>query len=498
MSAGPPHLLAIDAGTTGVTALVFDRDLRRVRGGYREFAQRFPAPGYVEHEAAAILGALDAALAEALAGFDGAIAAVGVTNQRETVFAFHRGRREPLGPGLVWQDRRTAARCSELRGAGHSALVQARTGLVLDPYFSATKVEWLLRERPEVAAAARAGELAFGTVDTLVLQHLTRGAAGWLTDVTNAARTLLYDIDRRAWSPELAALFGVALDTLPEVRPSIGDFGEAHLPGGRRAPILGVAGDQQAALFGQGCWKAGTAKSTYGTGNFLVLNTGAERRDSRSGLLTTLAVGRRGEPVYALEGSVFSCGVAIQWLRDQLGFFDVSAASEALARSVPDTAGVTFVPAFTGLGAPYWDPDARAALLGLTRGTTRAHIVRAALDAIAFQCAEVVELLRADSGLPLDTLLVDGGAAANDLLMQRQADLAGLTVRRPADIEATARGAAALAGVGAGPAAGFWSDPAEAAAFQVGVRTFAPALAAPERAAELAAWRRAVQRVRSS
>ena len=493
MTAGPRHLLAIDAGTTGVTAIVFDCDLRRVRGGYREFAQRFPAPGHVEHEAAAILGALDAALAEALAGFDGAIAAVGVTNQRETVFPFHRSRREPLGPGLVWQDRRTAPRCSELRQAGHSALVQQRTGLVLDPYFSATKIEWLLRERAEVAAAARAGELVFGTVDTLVLQHLTRGAA-WQTDVTNAARTLLYDIQQRAWSPELAALFGVALDTLPEVRPSIGSFGEAHLPGGRRAPILGVAGDQQAALFGQGCWDAGTAKSTYGTGNFLVLNTGAERRTSESGLLTTLAVGRRGEPVYALEGSVFSCGVVIQWLRDELGFFEVSAASEALARSVPDSAGVTFVPAFTGLGAPYWDPDARGAILGLSRGSQRAHIVRAALDAIAFQCAEVVELLRADSGLPLATLLVDGGAAANDLLMQRQADLAGLTVRRPADIEATARGAAALAGVGAG----LWADPGDAAAFRVGVQSFAPELAPSERSRELAAWRRAVQRVLSS
>jgi glycerol kinase len=493
LTVDPAHVLAIDAGTTGVTAILFDGDLRRQRGGYREFAQRFPAPGWVEHEAGVILAAVDGALADALSGFDGQLAAVGVTNQRETVFAYDRAREEFLGPGIVWQDRRTAARCTELAAAGHLADVRRRTGLVLDPYFSATKIEWLLRERPEVGAAAGAGSLAFGTVDTLVLHHLTRGAV-WATDVTNASRTLLYDIDAREWSAPLLALFGVDAATLPEVRRSIGGFGEAHLPGGRRAPILGVAGDQQAALFGQGCFEAGSAKSTYGTGNFLMLNTGGERKDSTRGLLTTLAVSRTGEPVYALEGSVFSCGTVIQWLRDELGFFDVASASEALARSVPDAGGVTFVPAFTGLGAPYWDADARAAILGLTRGTGRAHIARAALEAIAFQCAEVMELMREASGLPLEELLVDGGAAANDLLMQMQADVAGVVVRRPADVETTARGAAGLAGVGAG----LWEDPREAAAFTSGVERFTPTLSYGARAEALFRWRRAVARVLTS
>ena len=487
-----PYLLAIDAGTTGVSALIFDRDLIGVRRAYREFSQGFPEPGRVEHPAQDILEAVDATLAEVLEGFDGQLAALGLTNQRETVFALDRATGAALGPGIVWQDRRTAGRCAELRAAGHLDMVRRRTGLVLDPYFSATKIEWMLRERPSVTAAARAGRVLFGTVDSLVAHHLTAGNE-WVTDPTNAARTLLFDIDERCWSAELCGLFGVDVGSLAECRPSAGDFGMARLPGGRRVPIRGVIGDQQAALFGQGCWDAGSAKSTYGTGNFLVLNTGEARHDSHAGLLTTLAATRRGTPCYALEGSVFSCGTAIQWLRDELGLIGDAAASEAVARSVPDTGGVTFVPAFTGLGAPHWDPDAKAAILGITRGTSGAHIVRAALDAIAFQSAEVVELLRNASGLGIDELLVDGGAASNNFLLERQAQLAHLTVLRPADVEATARGAAALAGVGAG----LWEDPSEAGAFRESPQRFEDRLAPHARDAQLVGWRSAVGRILS-
>jgi glycerol kinase len=486
------HLLAVDAGTTGVTALLFDSDLRRVRRAYREFPQGFPRPGWVEHEARDILAAVDATIAEVLDGAPGAPAAVGITNQRETVFALERSSGRALGPGIVWQDRRTAERCAALRAAGEEARVRARTGLVLDPYFSATKIEWMLRERPTVAAAASRGDLCFCTVDALLVRHLTGGTV-CATDPTNASRTLLFDIERRAWDPELAGLFGVDIAWLPEVRPSAGDFGTARLPGGATAPIRGIAGDQQAALFGQGCFDPGSFKNTYGTGCFLLLNTGTQRVASAGGLLTTLAVDRRGRPAYALEGSVFSGGLVVQWLRDQLRILDDAAQVEPLAREVEDTGGVFLVPAFAGLGAPYWDPDARAALLGLTRGTTRAHIARAALEAIAFQCAEVVELLRADVDMPVRELLVDGGAAANDLLMQLQADLAGLVVVRPPDVESTARGAAALAGV----AAGLWDDPGDAAAFAVEPERFQPVLDERARVARLADWRAAVARVRT-
>ena len=485
------ELVAIDAGTTGVTAILFDLDLRPVRKAYREFPQSFPRPGWVEHSATDILAAVDATLAELWsAGPVGEVAGVGITNQRETVFALDVGTGAALAPGIVWQDRRTSERCAELRAEGFEPRVRAKTGLVLDPYFSATKVEWLLEHGRGVRDAARAGRVRFCTVDALIVQHLTRGER-CATDPTNASRTMLFDIEERGWSEELCALFGVDPRWLPEVLPSAGDFGTARLPGGRTAPIRGVAGDQQAALFGQGCWERGSFKNTYGTGCFLVLNTGSERFDSEAGLLTTLAADRGGDPVYAVEGSVFSGGSIVQWLRDQLGILESAADSERLARSVPDTGGVFLVPAFAGLGAPYWDPDARAGLLGMTRGTSRAHVVRAALEAIAFQCAEVVELLRADTGLAVDSLLVDGGASANDFLLQCQADLAGLEVVRPRNVETTARGAAALAGVGIGA----WSDPAQAGAFAEEGARFRGALDPEERRARLAAWRAAVARV---
>ena len=484
-------LLAIDAGTTGVTCLLLDRDLRSLARAYREFPQGFPRPGWVEHSAPHILEAVDATAAEVLGAGHPPPVAVGITNQRETVFALDLEAGSALGTGIVWQDRRTAARCAELREAGHEPAFREGTGLLLDPYFSGTKIEWLLREREGVSQAAEAGRVRFCTVDALIVHHLTRGET-CATEPTNAARTLLFDIGRRAWSAELAGRLGVEPAWMPRVLPSTGDFGLAHLPGGLRAPIRGIAGDQQAALFGQGCWEAGSFKNTYGTGCFLLLNTGERRVDSPRGLLTTLAVARDGSPCFALEGSVFSGGLVVQWLRDQLGILEDAAQSEALATSVEDSGGVVLVPAFAGLGAPYWDPEARAAILGLTRGSGRAHIVRAALEAIAFQCAEIVEVLREDTGLALDELLVDGGAAANDFLLATQADLARLTVVRPPDVETTARGAAALAGVGVG----LWDDPAEAGAFRDGGERFEPGLDEDRRESRLAVWRAAVARVR--
>ncbi|MEO0649209.1 MAG: FGGY-family carbohydrate kinase, partial [Planctomycetota bacterium] len=360
-----------------------------------------------------------------------------------------------------------------------------------DPYFSGTKIQWMLENHPGLGAQAARGEVLFATVDALVVHHLTSGTVR-ATDPTNASRTLLFDIDRRRWDDDLAGLFGVDLGCLPEVRPSVGDFGVAtHAALGRAVPIRGVAGDQQAALVGQNGFAPGSFKNTYGTGCFSLVNTGAQRRDSDGGLLTTLAVGPDGGACYALEGSIFMAGAVVQWLRDQLGILPDAAASEAVARSVEDTGGVVLVPAFTGLGAPHWDPDARAAIHGMSRGTTGAHLVRAALEGIAFQNADLIELLRADSGLPLTEMRVDGGAAANDLLLQLQADLAGVRVLRPTEIEATARGAAILAGLGAGVWEGSDSVPT------LDDEAFEPAIGADERGARRELWLDAVQRTRS-
>jgi glycerol kinase len=483
-------LIGIDAGTTGVTCVLFDEGLRPLARTYREYPQHYPRPGEVEHDATELLGALDEALAELCAAPRADEArAIGVTNQRETVFPLERSTGRALRRGIVWQDRRTAERCAELRAQGLGPEVAARTGLVLDPYFSGTKIEWMLENEDGLRARAEAGEVVFVTVDTLVINHLTEGTLA--TDPTNASRTMLYDIDEQRWAPRLLELFGVREEWLPEVRPSTGAFGEARLPTGRSVPVHGVAGDQQAALHGQGCWDEGQLKVTVGTGCFLLLNTGVRRAKSEGGLLTTLAAGRTGEVVYALEGSVFVGGAVIQWLRDELDFFDDAAESEALARSVPDAGGVHLVPAFTGLGAPHWDPDARGAVLGITRGTGRAHVARAALEAIAFQNVEVIELLRSETGLRVDELLIDGGATANTLLMQLQADLARARVVRPAEAEATARGAAALAGVGAG----LLADPGEAAVFSDAPRVFEPGIAPEEALERLSGWREAVGRV---
>jgi glycerol kinase len=478
--------IGLDAGTTGVTAVLFDQELRPLARASREFQQFFPRPGWVEHDARGILAAVDATLEEVIASPHAvSLAGIGITNQRETVFALDRTSGEPLARGIVWQDRRTSERCRELQP--QAAMILGATGLPLDPYFSGTKIEWLLASVPGLQRRAEAGEVVFVTVDALIVHHLTAGAV-LATEPTNASRTMLFDIEQRQWAPELCGLFGVRPEWLPDVRPSVGDFGAW-----RSVPIRGIAGDQQAALFGHGGWAAGSAKCTFGTGTFLLINHGPARPKAPSGLLTTLAVGPAGEPVFAIEGSVFMGGAVVQWLRDQMGFIAEASDSEALARSVADTGGVYLVPAFTGLGAPHWDPDARAAILGMTRGTGRAEIVRAGLEAIAFQNAELIELLRSEAGIELESLLVDGGAAANDLLMQLQADLAGVSIVRPPAVEATARGAAGLAALGAGA----WGPSAPPSGLaESGVR-FEVELDGGARAERLLGWRAAVERVRS-
>ena len=459
---------------------------------YREFPQYFPRPGWVEHDPTEIWDAVSATLADVVGALDGvAVAAIGITNQRETVVVWDRTTGRPLHRSLVWQDRRTADRCDELRAAGHEPLVRARTGLVLDPYFSATKLEWLLTE----GGVESATSLAFGTVDSWVLWNLTGGADGGVhaTEASNASRTLLFDIDELTWSDELCALFDVPASCLPDVLPTSRRFGTTD-PGraaGLTVPVSGIAGDQQAALFGQACFDAGTSKNTYGTGSFVLVNLGASHPPPAAGLLTTVAWVLGDTPTYALEGSIFVTGAAIQWLRDGLGI--VADASEAgpLAATVPDTGGVVFVPAFTGLGSPYWDPYARGAVLGLTRGTTRAHVVRAAIEAMAWQTADVVDAIAAARGAAITELRVDGGASAMDLLCQFQADVLGVSVRRPVVRETTALGAALLAGI----AEGVWSSPEEAAGAWHEDASFAPH-PLPDLDARREQWHRGVDRAR--
>ena len=484
-------ILAIDEGTTGVTCLVIDRD-GRVRGrAYREFAQHFPRPGWVEHDPEEIWRVVRVVAREAVEAANTtleALAGLGITNQRETVVMWDRASGEPIGTAIVWQDRRTAQRCAEL--APRAAEIRDRTGLVVDPYFSATKIEWLLEHVPALERRMRAGDAVFGTVDAWLIARLTTGRS-FATDHTNASRTMLYDIARHRWDPDLLALFGVAADALPEVRASGGEFGVCDAEYfGAAIPITGVAGDQQAALFGQGCWTAGSAKNTYGTGAFLLLNTGPARAESQRGLLTTVACGPAGEPVFALEGSVFIAGAAVQWLRDGLGLFQNSMDIEALAASVPDSGGVVFVPALTGLGAPHWRSEARGAIFGITRGTTAAHLARATLEGIALQIGDLVAAMTADRGQPPGLLKVDGGAARNNLLMQLQADLTGIPVVRPQTVETTALGAAMLAGL----AVGFWRDLDEVKASWREERRFLRQRPPAWREELLARWRQAVEK----
>jgi len=454
-------VLAIDAGTTGVTALLVTADGRIAARGYEEFTQHFPQPGWVEHEPEQIWQATLAAARQALntTGVEPP-SAVGITNQRETAVLWDKRTLAAPRRAIVWQDRRTSSICDELRDAGHEPRVAELTGLRLDPYFTGTKLTWLARNDLDTWRRVEAGDVVIGTVDSYLIARLTAGKVH-ATDASNASRTLLFDLSTGAWSDELADLLQVPTSALPEVRPSSGEFGRSDPDAflGLDLPIAGVAGDQQAALFGQVCFDPGSSKCTYGTGSFVLVNTGADIVRSDAGLLTTVAWDIGDGLVYALEGAIFVTGAAIQWLRDGLRIIDTATETDALARTVDDTGGVVFVPALTGLGAPHWDPDARGAILGLTRGTTRAHIVRAALEAIAFEVRDVVDVMTRDAGVDLPELSVDGGASANDLLCQLQADQLQVPVRRPVVAETTALGAAFLAGL----ATGVWSSTGELA-----------------------------------
>ena len=486
-----PLVLALDQGTTSSRAILFDRDGTPRASAQQEFRQIFPQPGWVEHDPTEIWatqsGVLHEALAKAGAGPHD-VAAIGITNQRETTVLWERATGRPVHNAIVWQDRRTAPMCDELRAAGLAPLFAQKTGLVLDAYFSGTKLRWLLDHVDGARARAARGELAFGTIDAWLVWNLTGGRVH-CTDASNASRTLLYDIRAGNWDDELLRILDVPREVLPAVVPSAGVCGDATI-GGVRVPIAGIAGDQQAALFGQACTSPGLAKNTYGTGCFLLLNTGAHAVASRNNLLTTVAWRRPGGLDYALEGSVFIGGAVVQWLRDGLRIIDRAPEVEALAASVPDNGGVYLVPAFAGLGAPHWDAYARGTITGLTRGATRGHIARAALESIAFQSADVLAAMEKDAGITLSELRVDGGAAANDLLLQFQADILGVPVVRPQVLETTALGAAYLAGL----AVGYWQSDADVAANWRVDRRFEPAMPAA-RAAELrAAWDRAVGR----
>jgi glycerol kinase len=488
-------IVAIDAGTTGVRALAVDEAGQPRGWRYQEFPQHFPRPGWVEHDPEDIWAAVTVtvgSLAGALAASGQTIAAVGITDQRETTVVWDRRTGRPLAPAIVWQDRRTAAACEALQRAGHLPMIRRRTGLVLDPYFSATKLAWLLGEGGVTAGP----ELAFGTVDSWILFKLTGGAVH-ATDATNASRTLLYDIGELAWSEELCELFGVPAACLPEVRPSSGTFGAvaAGVVDGLAAgiPITGIAGDQQAALFGQACVEPGMTKATFGTGTFVLMNVGPTLPPPVEGLLTTVGwLLADGSVTYALEGSVFVSGAAIQWLRDGLGVITEAAETGPLAASLPDAGGVVFVPAFAGLGSPWWDPHARGTIVGITRGTGRAQLARAVVEAMAYQTRDAVDAMAAASGLAVTSIRADGGASVMDLLLQLVADQLRVDVARPRVAETTALGAAYLAGLGRG----MWSSPDEVARQWALDRLFTPEATAEAADRQYAEWRRAIERSR--
>jgi glycerol kinase len=493
-----PAILAIDQGTTGTTVLVVDQSGSILGRAYAAVEQRYPQPGWVEHDAIQIWHTVQQAATQAIRDAGSPpLDSIGITNQRETTVLWDRRTGQPVGPAVVWQCRRTAARCEALMAAGKAEEIQDRTGLVLDAYFSGTKLEWLLDSVSGLRSRAENGEILFGTIDSWLVWQLT-GGERHVTDVTNASRTLLLDIDTAAWSEQMLALLNVPAPVLPQIVPSSGVMGYTvatgeAIPAG--VPIAGLAGDQQAALFGQACFTPGTAKTTYGTGCFLLLNTGTERIRSHHRLLSTIAwqLGPQAPLEYAMEGSVFVGGAVIQWLRDELGMVATTAETAAIASSVGDTGGVYLVPAFTGLGAPHWDPDARGTLVGLTRGTKRAHIVRAALEAIAYQVADVVDAMNRDSGSSLSEMRVDGGASANDFLMQFQADLLDCPILRPSNTETTAFGAAALAGL----ATGFWSSQEAIAHIHRIERRFEPAMTTTMRGDLRSGWQAAIERTRS-
>ncbi len=486
------YILALDQGTTSSRAILFDRSGQPLSIAQKEFRQYYPQPGWVEHDAAEIwqtqLETARAVLEKQ--GISAAeVAAIGITNQRETAVLWDKRSGRPVCPAVVWQCRRTAPYCDSLKGQGLENMFREKTGLPIDAYFSATKIRWVLQNVPEAAKLAESGNLLFGTVDTWLIWNLTGGQVH-ATDYSNASRTMLFNIHTLKWDAEILELLGIPESILPKVRPSSGLFGHS-LPAlfGAAIPIAGAAGDQQAALFGQACFSPGAAKNTYGTGCFLLMNTGEKPFFSRNGLITTIAWGLKGKVTYALEGSVFVAGAAIQWLRDELGLISSAAETEGLCRSVADNCGVYLVPAFVGLGAPYWDPYARGVLTGLTRGANRAHIVRAAVESMAYQTCDVLRAMEQDAGIPLAELRADGGAAANAFLLQFQADITGVPVLRPSTLETTALGAAYLAGL----AVGYWSDFAEIRRNWQVAEAFSPVISKEEAAGLEAGWRHAVR-----
>lgn len=486
----PQYVLALDQGTTSCRAMLFDNEGRAVAIAQREFTQFFPENGWVEHDAEEIWQTQRAVMEEVVSRAPGELLAIGITNQRETVVVWDRETGKPVHPAIVWQCRRSAAMCADLKAAGLAEEIRSRTGLVIDPYFSATKLSWLLDQVPGLRARAERGEVLFGTVDSWLIWNLTGGKVH-ATDASNASRTMLYNIHTLMWDEELCRIFGIPQAMLPEVKPSSGIFGWAQVGGGGTpVPIAGVAGDQQAALFGQACHREGMLKNTYGTGCFLLMNTGEEPKHSQHGLLTTVAWQAEGRTVYALEGSVFTAGAVVQWLRDGLSLIGQASESEALAASVPDTDGVYFVPAFNGLGTPYWNPDARGMITGITRGTQKAHIVRAALEAVAFQAADVIRVMERESGIRLCELRADGGMVRNRFLMQFQADVLGGPVTLPEEQETTALGAAYLAGL----AVGLWSGRDELQRLWLEKERFLPTWADTRRNEQYQLWVRAVER----
>ena len=486
------YILAIDQGTTGSRAVVYDKKGRKAASAYQEFPQHFPKPGWVEHDPQDLWNSVNDSVRKVLAKVPPAsIAAVGITNQRETTVMWDALTGKPVHNAIVWQCRRTAGRCDELKKKGQTAFFRKRTGLPIDAYFSATKIEWILKNVPGVLARAKRREILFGTADSWVLWKLTGGRTH-ATDYTNASRTMCFNIERLEWDDDILKIFGIPKQILPEVKRSSGIFGRTaaigRLPAG--IPISGIAGDQQAALFGQACFKPGAMKNTYGTGCFVLLNAGKKRPVSRHGLIVTLGCGAAGEPVYALEGAVFIAGAAVQWLRDGLKLLTRASQSELMAASVPDNAGVYFVPALAGLGAPYWDQNARGAIFGITRGTRANHLVRAALEAMCYRTKDVVDAMRKDTRLAIKSLKVDGGAAVNNFLCQFQADLLGIDVVRPKVVETTSLGVAYLAGL----AVGYWKNADEIKRCWAADRVFKPAMPKITAAKLYAGWRDAVKR----
>lgn len=496
-------VLAIDQGTTGSTALVFSHEGEILGRAYSEFTQYYPHPGWVEHDPEEIWQVSRNVMARALleSGLgQGELSAIGITNQRETVVVWDRETGEPVHRAIVWQSRQSAPICERLKTDGLEPVFREKTGLLIDPYFSGTKIRWLLDSDPQLQRRAEAGDLEFGTIDSWLLWKLTGGnaKAGALhrTEPTNASRTLLYDIHNQQWDQELCEILNIPMSMLPEVRPSAGIFGETDVIEGLPAgiPIAGIAGDQQAALYGQGCWEPGQAKNTYGTGCFMLMNMGMQHPVSQSGLLTTVCCDAYGAPAYALEGSIFIAGAAVQWLRDELKIIGSASETDALAREIDDNEGVYLVPAFAGLGAPYWDMNARGALLGLTRGAGRAHLARAALEAIAYQTRDIMQVMNIDSDIELTELRVDGGASMNNFLMQFQADILGVTVDRPKIVETTAAGSAYLAGL----TVGVWNSPSDLDQIRRTDSRFEPQMDEKQRDELYQGWLTAVARIRST